>query len=228
MNAKHYAWKKSPSHKDFPVYFIMGSQQFDFPSKKAQIQAFLRVLEEACEAGIDLFQFRDKDHTQLLPEEQWELAQQAQTICHQYHVPFIVNDDVDMAVRLHADGIHIGQGDQDAAQVRQAIGPDMILGVSAHAVDQVQQAIKDGADYVGCGPVFTTTSKANVRPAIGPDLFQQLQEVHPGFPVFAIGGIHTDNIDQVHAMNPDAICVISEITQADNIAKVVQTLKFPK
>lgn len=226
MSVKTYPWKKPANSSTFPVYFIMGSQQFHEKNKAKQIDSFIRVLEEACQHGIDFFQFRDKDHTQLSTDEQYDLAKQAQAICQKYKVPFFINDNIDMAIALQADGIHIGQGDQNAAQVRQAIGPDVLLGVSAHETDQVKQAIEDGADYVGCGPVFTTASKANVRPAIGAKKFRALQAVNPDFPVFAIGGIHHDNIAQVHAMNPDAICVISEIAHADDVAAAIHNLKI--
>lgn len=135
---------------------------------------------------------------------------------------------VEMAMQLQADGLHIGQTDLQAQKVRDLIGEDMLLGVSAHTVEQVQQAIDDGADYVGCGPIFTTQSKVNVRQAIGPELFSQLQAVNPDFPVFAIGGIHLDNVAQVQQMNPDAICVISEISASDNVKMAIQQLSHSR
>lgn len=224
--------KQSPLKKDktqlnFPIYFIMGTQQFPDLEKTAQIDRFIEVLTKACQQGIRYFQFRDKDGSLLSGEERLELAKKAQAICQTHQVLFIINDDVQLAKQIKADGVHIGQTDQEAARVRQLIGDQMILGVSAHTPTQVQQAIEDGADYVGCGPIFTTQSKVKVRPAIGPDLFSRLQAVNPTFPVFAIGGIHANNIEIVHQMNPDAICVISEISHAENIEQTIKQLSQP-
>lgn len=216
--------KKAPQQDAFPIYFILGTQQFPQLEKAAQIEKFMAVLTEACQHGIRYFQFRDKDGSILTDIERLELAQKAQAICQQYNVIFFINDDVEMAIQLQADGLHIGQTDPQAQKVRDLIGDNMLLGVSAHTVEQVQQAIDDGADYVGCGPIFTTQSKVNVRPAIGPELFSQLQAVNPDFPVFAIGGIHLDNVAQVQQMNPDAICVISEISASNDIEMAIQQL----
>lgn len=220
--------KKAPSQINFPIYFILGTQQFPHLEKAAQIEKFLTVLTEACQHGIEYFQFRDKDGSLLIEDERLDLAKKAQAICREYEVTFFINDDVEMAIQLQADGLHVGQTDQQAQKVRALIGDQMLLGVSAHTVEQVQQAIENGADYVGCGPIFTTQSKVNVRPAIGPELFSQLQAVNPDFPVFAIGGIHLDNVAQIHQMNPDAICVISEISASDDIERAIQQLGQPQ
>lgn len=219
-----YPFKRSNTQTSTPIYLIMGSQNFNLPTGDAQAAALLKVLEEACQAGISLFQFRDKDHTQLTPAQQKTLAQEAQKICRTYKVPFIIDDDLELMMALDADGIHIGQDDQDAGTIRKAIGPDKIMGVSANEETHLRKAIADGADYVGCGPVFATASKANVRPAIGLDHFKRLQVVDPSFPVFAIGGIHRDNVDQVKALHPDAMCFISEIAHSSDVSRTVAQL----
>lgn len=129
------------------VYFIMGSNNTTGEP--------LTVIEQALKGGATLFQFREKGEDALKAGEQKAFARQVQALCKQFNVPFIINDDVELALELDADGVHIGQDDDKAADVRARIG-DKILGVSAHTLEEVLKAEKDGADYIGAGPVYPT------------------------------------------------------------------------
>ncbi|MGY4104577.1 thiamine phosphate synthase [Ignavigranum ruoffiae] len=227
MNSSTKGFKRTRPDQTFPIYLILGSQNFPKQTKNQQMRSFINCLDQAGQAGISYFQFRDKDHSQLTPPEREQLAREAQVICQHYQIPLIIDDDLDLMERIDADGIHIGQDDLSASFVRQRLDTQHILGLSAHTRDQVHAAIEVGADYVGSGPIFPTQTKVNVRPAIGLEQWRDLQSLDPSFPIFAIGGIHEDNVDQVKARQADAICVISAISQSTDIARTVAKLKAP-
>ncbi len=131
------------------VYFIMGSNNTSADP--------VSVVKKQLRAAT-LFQFREKGSGSLTGDERVLFAKRVQDVCRQAGIPFIINDDVELALRLEADGVHIGQDDADAEETRAAIG-DMILGVSAHNVSEVKRAEEAGADYVGMGPVYPTETK---------------------------------------------------------------------
>ncbi len=118
----------------------------------------LAVLDEAIEGGITMFQFREKGKGALTGVEKYRLAEKLFERCLAHNIPFIVNDDVDLALALQADGVHVGQEDEAAERVRDRIG-DRYLGVSVHNLNEVKQALSARADYVGLGPIFPTVSK---------------------------------------------------------------------
>lgn len=227
MNSSIKGFKRTSPDQPFPIYLILGSQNFPNQTKHQQMRSLIKCLDQASQAGISYFQFRDKDHSQLTPPEREQLAREAQVICHHYQIPLIIDDDLDLMERIDADGIHIGQDDLSASFVRQRLDAKHILGLSAHTRDQVRAAIQTGANYVGSGPIFPTQTKINVRPAMGLEQWRALQTLEPSFPLFAIGGIHEDNVDQVKAMQADAICVISAISRSTDIARTVAKLKVP-
>ena len=117
-----------------------------------------------------------------------ELAEECQALCQQYNVPFIVNDDVEFALELDADGVHIGQQDGVVAEVRAKIGRDKVLGVSAHTLNDALAASDAGANYVGIGPIYETTTKPDAESVVGPELISQVVRELPGLPVVGIGG----------------------------------------
>jgi thiamine-phosphate pyrophosphorylase len=139
------------------VYFIMGSTNC--------VKNPAAVLNEAISGGITLFQFREKGEGAFTGSEKYALAQMLQTICREHQIPFIVNDDIELAVTIDADGVHIGQEDETVKTVRTKIGADKILGVSVHSTEEALTAIQDGADYFGIGPVFPTKTKADAKPS---------------------------------------------------------------
>lgn len=198
------------------VYFIMGS--VNCKRKPAD------VLEEAIAGGITLFQYREKGAWALTGEEKWRLGKELQAICQKHHIPFIVNDDVDLAIELDADGVHIGQEDEPADLVRKKIG-DKILGVSAHTIEEAQKAVVQGADYIGVGPIFSTNTKEDAKKPQGPKLIESMRKQGIDIPIVGIGGINIANADQVIASGADGISVISAICLADDVKESAAQLK---
>lgn len=199
------------------VYFIMGTQ--NVKHKKA-----LDVLEEALKGGITIFQFREKGAGALQGEEYEQFARECQSLCKAYNVPFIVNDDVELAVALQADGVHIGQDDEKARKVREKIGKG-ILGISAHTLEEVQDAINNGADYVGVGPVFPTKSKVDAKEPVGPEFIKQVVQNFPDLPAVGIGGITEENVSAVLETGVNGVAVISVICESNDIHTTVKQLK---
>ena len=147
------------------------------------------VVRESLEGGVTMLQLREKtlEEPTFLQE-----AKELQALCRAYHVPFIVNDNVDIALAMDADGVHVGQSDMEALDVRAKLGPDKIIGVSAQTVEQALLAEKHGADYLGVGAVFPTGSKADADDVSYDTLKAICQAV--SIPVVAIGGISRDNV----------------------------------
>ncbi len=197
------------------LYFVMGNTNC--------IQEPIVVLEQAIEGGITLFQFREKGEGALEGEAKYHFAKDLQQVCKRQGIPFIVNDDVELALQLNADGIHIGQEDGDAHSVRKSIG-NRLLGVSCHNLQEAQEAIKNGADYIGVGPMYPTLSKLDTRDVIGPELITQLREAGISIPVVGIGGITSENARHVIEAGADGIAVISAISK--NTSPKVAAEKF--
>ncbi|MET4560910.1 thiamine phosphate synthase [Lysinibacillus parviboronicapiens] len=204
------------NNHDLKLYFIMGSAN-------VHKRPPLEVLEEALQSGITMFQFREKGPDALTGQAYEIFAQSCQKLCKQYHIPFIVNDDIELALKLGADGIHIGQDDFPVAVIREKIG-DMLLGVSVHTKDEVHTALQYAADYVGIGPIFATTSKSDAKPPSGTEFLQQVRSEHPDLPIVAIGGIDESNAQLVFKAGAHGIAVISAICESVNIKDTVLTL----
>lgn len=196
-------------------YFIMGTVNC---SGKAPME----ILETALKAGVTMFQFREKGQGALQGEAYIQFARDCQQLCRQYDVPFIVNDDVALACELDADGIHVGQEDCALIELRKTYS-NKIIGVSVHNLAQLQDAISNGADYVGIGPIFHTKSKAD---AIQSSLafLQAARKAQPNFPIVAIGGITTKNSALVREAGANGVAVISEITESADIFHTVKCL----
>ncbi|MFM9278082.1 thiamine phosphate synthase [Paenibacillus jiagnxiensis] len=173
------------------------------------------VLRKAIAGGVTMFQFREKGPGALTGQAAYELARELQAVCREAGVPFIVNDDVDMAAALGADGIHVGQEDAPAAMLRSRLGHSTIVGVSAHTVEEAERAISDGADYLGVGPMYPTQSKSDARPVQGPHLIQGLRSHGIAIPLVGIGGIIPEKASPVLAAGADGVSVISAISQAN-------------
>ncbi|MGG3571635.1 thiamine phosphate synthase [Bacillus gobiensis] len=192
--------------KDYlSVYFIMGSNNTEADP--------LEVIEKAIKGGTSLFQFREKGTGALAGEDKLELAARVKKLCNQYSIPFIINDDVDLALQLEADGVHIGQEDANALSVRKKIG-GKIMGVSTHNINEVKQAIDDGADYVGVGPIYPTETKKDTRAVMGLDLIKQIRTLKLDIPVVGIGGITSENTPPIIQAGADGVSMISAISKA--------------
>ncbi len=198
------------------VYFIAGSINCKNNPKE--------VLSEAIAGGITLFQFREKGTGSLTGKEKYDLAVELQKICRENKIPFIVNDDVELALQLDADGVHIGQEDESVENVRKKIG-DKILGVSAHTVEEAEIAISNGADYLGMGPVFHTATKEDAKEAAGVTLIQELRKAGNPVPIVGIGGINADNCSIVIKGGADGVSVISAISGAESVVEAARNIK---
>lgn len=198
------------------VYFIMGTAN--------TTRQPLDVVKEAIQGGITMFQFREKGEEALRGEEKKQLARQIQALCQETNVPFIVNDDVQLAIDLDADGVHVGQEDTNAKDVRQRIG-NKILGVSTHNLDEVKQAMKDGADYVGMGPVYPTETKKDTRSVQGVSLITEVRRHGLQIPIVGIGGITYDNAAPVIQAGADGVSIISAISQSADPKRAAEELK---
>lgn len=202
--------------KQLEVYFILGSQN----AKKDPVE----TVKEALEGGITCFQFREKGLGSLQGKEKTKLAASLFALCKEYHVPFIVNDDVALAMELDADGVHVGQEDEDIASVREKIGPSKMLGVSVHTEEELRKA-EALADYVGIGPVFGTLSKDDAKDPAGTWLIELAAKEFPSLPVVGIGGITPENTGIVRNAGADGVAVISAIASQEDVKLAVSLFK---
>ena len=181
----------------------------------------LTVAAAALDGGATVIQLRDKAaSTRALIEE--GLALRALT--RERGALLIVNDRVDVALAVEADGAHVGQDDMPAALVRRLLGPGRILGVSAGTLEEAQRAVTDGADYLGIAPIFPTQSKADAGPATGADLLTQIAR-SVSLPLIAIGGIAEGNVAEVIRARASGIAVISAVVHAEDIASAARRLR---
>lgn len=196
-------------------YFIMGSINVHRDP--------LVVLEEALKAGITIFQWREKGENALTCKAYIEFARQCQQLCRKYHVPFIINDDVELALKLNADGIHVGQDDLHIEQFRHQM-KDKIIGVSVHSMEELEEAINGGADYVGIGPIFETFSKKDAKTPAGLSFLKEARNKYPEYPMVGIGGITIENSKLVRQAGANGVAVISAISLSENIHETVKLL----
>ena len=177
-------------------------------------------VEKALKGGVTFVQLREK----ALDEQAFlEEAKEIQKLCAQYHVPFVINDNVEIAARIGADGVHVGQSDMEAGDVREKLGPDRIIGVSAQTVEQAVRAQERGADYLGVGAVFPTGSKADAV-EVSHETVRAITEA-VDIPVIAIGGITKDNVSELSGTGICGIAVISAIFAQEDIEGAARVLK---
>lgn len=185
----------------------------------------LVILEKALQAGITMFQLREKGEGALTGPALVQFAKSCQKLCRQYNVPFIVNDHVELALEIDADGVHVGQDDMDLAQIR-TLFPEKWIGMSVHSMEEMDTAVEAGADYVGIGPIFETSSKLDAQKAAGVTFLSQARAAYLSYPIVAIGGITTKDVSEVRAAGADGIAVISAICQSNDINATVKALKY--
>lgn len=202
------------------VYLIGGTQDVHH-----DVDAFLAKVELAMQSGITAFQYREKGNSQLRPNEKVDLGLQLRELCTKYGIPLIIDDDYRLAQQIDADGVHVGQGDTDIEQVSIAVGHQMFIGYSCNTPAEIERANQlDFVDYVGCGPVFPTNSKADADPSLGIAELTRLNllSIHP---VVAIGGINDQNMEEVLDTGVAGLAVISHIFQSDDLADTVKQMK---
>lgn len=177
-------------------------------------------VKEALDGGITCLQLREKE---LSDDDFLEEAIEIGELCRNYNVPFIINDNIDIAVKCKADGVHVGQSDMSAKDVRKIIGNDMILGVSAQTVEQAVEAVENGADYLGVGAVFSTSTKLDAD-SVSFDTLKDICE-NVAVPVVAIGGISEYNILKLKGSGIDGVALVSSIFAIENITEACRKLK---
>ncbi len=182
-------------------------------------QSLYEQIESALKGGATCVQLREKN---LNDEEFLKEAMEISVLCKQYGVPFFINDNVEIAVKCHADGIHVGQEDMEVTQVRQRVGADMIIGVSVHSVKEALEAVENGADCLGVGAMFSTSTKTDAD-VLSKETLRNIC-VAVEVPVVAIGGIDKTNISQLAGTGVDGVALVSAIFASDDIEKECRLL----
>lgn len=183
-------------------------------------RSLYEVVKESLDGGVTFLQLREK---QLDEDHFLEEAKKLQGLCSEYNVPFIINDNVEIALAINADGVHIGQSDMEMKEAREKLGPDKIIGVSAHTKEEALLAQAQGADYLGVGAVFPTSSKDDAE-SVSYETLKEICEV-VSIPVVAIGGITKDNLHQLSGSGISGISVISAIYAQPDIKEAARELK---
>ena len=181
---------------------------------------FLKKVEEACRSGVTLVQLREKECS---TREYYELARKVKTITDTYQIPLIIDDRVDICLAVDASGVHIGAEELPVEVVRNMIGNDKILGVTAKTVERALEAEKHGADYLGVGAIYPTTTKVITQPTSIETLKAIATTV--SIPIVAIGGIKEDNMEPLEGTGIAGVAIVSEIMKADNIQEKCQSLR---
>lgn len=198
---------------DSSLYFITDSSDYTE-------QEFLGRVEQALKGGVTLLQLREKDKS---TREYIELAQKVHSIAKRYNVPLIIDDRVDVALAIDAEGVHVGQSDMPVILARKLMGENKIVGATTKTVEQAKEAYEQGADYLGVGAIYPTTTKVKTILTSTETLQDICESVD--IPVNAIGGLNKDNIDILEGINIAGICVVSAIMKADDPQKATEELK---
>lgn len=183
-------------------------------------QNLYEQVEAALKGGVTCVQLREKE---LSDDEFLEEAIKISALCKQYHVPFFINDNVDIAIKCKADGIHVGQEDMIASQVREKVGEKMMIGVSVHSVEEALEAVKNGADCLGVGAMFSTSTKTDVK-VLPKEVLKAICEA-VDIPVVAIGGISKGNVLELSGTNVDGVALVSAIFGAEDIESECRLLR---
>lgn len=199
--------------KDLMLYAVTDRSWLGGETLRSQV-------ERALKGGATFIQLREKE---LDEGDFLEEAKEIQKLCREYHVPFVINDNVEIAEAIGADGVHVGQSDMEAGDVRRRLGPDKIIGVSAQTAEQALRAQEHGADYLGVGAVFPTGSKADATEVSRETLEEICRAVD--IPVIAIGGIGRENVMELKGSGICGIAVISAIFAQKDIEAAAAELK---
>ena len=184
-----------------------------------QGRALIDCVREALEGGVTLVQYRAKTASSA---EMYAEALQLKALCDSFNVPLIINDRLDIAMAVGAAGVHLGQDDLPCAAARRILGEDYIIGVSAHNPAEAKAALQSGADYLGCGAVFGTATKADVQ-KLGTDGLAAICKAK-GLPVVGIGGVTADNYREVRAAGADGAAIVSGILAQPDIRATVEAI----
>lgn len=182
-------------------------------------QTLYEQVEDALRGGVTCVQLREKE---LSDEEFLNEAVKMKELCQKYRVPLFINDNVNVAIKCGADGIHVGQEDMTARAVRSLVGDSIMIGVSVHTVEEAKEAVKNGADYLGVGAMFSTGTKLDAKVLTLQTLSDICHVVD--IPVVAIGGLNKDNIEKLAGTGVDGVALVSAIFASDNIENECQEL----
>jgi thiamine-phosphate pyrophosphorylase len=195
------------------LYFITDSTGF-------AEDEFLYRVEEACKGGVTLIQLREKDKT---TREYISIAEKVHEITQRYDIPLIIDDRVDVALAINAEGVHVGQSDMPVDMARKLMGNDKIIGATTKTVPQAVEAYEKGADYLGVGAIYPTTTKVKTV-LTSVDTLKEIVKAVP-VKVNAIGGLNKDNIHVLKDSGIDGICVVSAIMKSENPRTAAEELK---
>lgn len=201
------------SKNDMTLYLVTDRQWLKKGEKLAD------AVETAVKNGVTCVQLREKSATYA---EFLSLAEELKPVCKKYGVPFIINDNVEIAMKCGADGVHVGQKDMEAGNVRALVGDAMLIGVSAKTVEQALAAEKAGADYLGVGAVFATSTKPDAS-EVSHQVLREICET-VSIPVVAIGGINKSNMMQLKGSGVDGVALVSAVFAAEDIEAECRTL----
>jgi thiamine-phosphate pyrophosphorylase len=182
----------------------------------------IEVVKEMVRAGVKVVQYREKSHEKSF-RDMFEECKEIRKITRENNVLFIVNDHIEIAKLVDADGVHIGQDDLPINEVRKLIG-DKIIGLSTHSPEQASMAVMDGADYIGVGPLFKTNTKENVCDPVGLEYLNYVVK-NVNIPFVAIGGIKINNLNKVLECGAQTVCLVTEIVGAENIFEQIEKIK---
>lgn len=181
------------------------------------LESFLKKVETACRSGVTIVQLREKN---LTTNQYYQLAKQVKEITDSYQVPLIIDDRLDVCLAVDAAGLHIGDDELPVSVARQVLGPEKILGVTAKTVKRALEAEEGGADYLGTGAIFPTTTKENAPITLISTLKTICQKV--AIPVVAIGGLTSENIDQLIGTGIAGVAVVRDLMQAEDVEAKTQ------
>ena len=198
---------------DSSLYFITDSTKYNE-------EEFLYRVEEALKGGVTLLQLREKEKS---TREYIELAQKVHALTKRYNVPLIIDDRVDVALAVDAEGVHVGASDMPVSTARRLMGEDKIVGATAKTVPWATEAYEQGADYLGVGAIYPTTTKVKTV-LTSVETLRDICNAVP-IPVNAIGGLNINNIDVLKGIPIAGVCVVSAIMKADNPKKAAEKLK---
>lgn len=181
----------------------------------------IEIVTQMIKAGIRIIQYREKNKKKLLKYQECRILRE---ITKKAGVLFIINDDVDLAILVEADGVHIGQDDLPIEGVRKLVGEEMIIGLSTHSLEQAKEAVIRGADYIGVGPIFSTNTKKDVCDTVGFDYLDEIVK-NINLPFVAIGGIKEHNLKEVIKHGAKCVAIVTDITSAEDIENKIKKLK---
>jgi len=199
-------------HLDFDLYLITDRHQI-------RNRSLISVIEEALKAGVKAIQLREKDlPTRLL----LELAYELRKLTRAYGARLLINDRVDLCLAVEADGVHLRAEGLPLKQVRSLLGPEKLIGVSTHSVQEALKAQREGADFIVLGPIYFTPSKVSYGSPLGFMILQAARRAGVTLPIFAIGGLTSERVQEIRSAGADGAAVISAILTAENVQQAAK------